>query len=143
MEVQRDYQYVDARGMGIRTKVIPIMKSLNGTEPEFESTEAYLKTILVYSGPKTEPNDPKKTAVDPTNDPKTLVNDPYADPKTDILTLIAESPSITYAEIAVSKNKSPATVKRNLQELKASGVISRSGGKKGGRWIIIKRRKDA
>jgi len=126
MEVLRDYQYVDARGVGIRTKVIPIMKSFNGTEPEFESTEDYLKTILVHSGPKAEPNDPKKTA-----------NNPINDPKTDILTLIAETPSITYSEIAVSINKSPATVKRYLQELKASGVISRSGGKKGGRWVIL------
>lgn len=141
MEVLRDYQYVDARGMGIRTKVIPIMKSFNGTEPEFESTEDYLKTILVFNGPKNEPN---KTADDPINDPKTLANDPKntmsdpsADPKTDILTLIAESPSITYTEIAVSINKSPATVKRYLQVMKENGVISRSGGKKGGKWIIL------
>ena len=48
MEVLRDYQYVDARGMGIRTKVIPIMKSFNNTVPEFEATEDYLKTTLHY-----------------------------------------------------------------------------------------------
>lgn len=137
MEVLRDYQYVDARGMGIRTKVIPIMRSFNGTEPEFESTEDYLKTILVHSGPKAEPNDPRKTDNDPINDPKTLVNEPSYDPKTDILTLVTKSPSITYSEIAVSINKSPATVKRYLKELKASGVISRSGGKKGGIWVIL------
>ncbi|MCB5260733.1 MAG: winged helix-turn-helix domain-containing protein [Candidatus Cloacimonetes bacterium] len=58
------------------------------------------------------------------------------DLKTSILTLITENPSITYAELAISINKSPATVKRYLQELKASGVISRSGGKKGGKWVI-------
>ncbi|MCK9185479.1 MAG: winged helix-turn-helix domain-containing protein [Candidatus Cloacimonetes bacterium] len=52
------------------------------------------------------------------------------------MTLITENPSITYAELAISINKSPATVKRYLQELKASGVISRSGGKKGGKWVI-------
>ncbi len=45
-EVLRDYGYVDARGMGVRTKVIPLMKSRNGVEPIFESTEDYLKTIL-------------------------------------------------------------------------------------------------
>ncbi len=46
VEVLRDYGYVDARGMGVRTKVIPLMKSKNGVEPVFESTEDYLKTIL-------------------------------------------------------------------------------------------------
>lgn len=46
MEILRDYGYVDSRGMGVRTKVIPLMKSINQTVPEFEATEDYLKTIL-------------------------------------------------------------------------------------------------
>ncbi len=35
MEALRDYQYVDARGMGIRNKVIPLMKQFNGIETIF------------------------------------------------------------------------------------------------------------
>ena len=46
-EVLRDYRYVDARGMGIRTKVIPLMKHLNNTEPIFNATEDFLKTVLL------------------------------------------------------------------------------------------------
>lgn len=46
MEVLRDYGYVDFRGMGVRTKIIPLMKQLNHAEPIFEATEDYLKTIL-------------------------------------------------------------------------------------------------
>jgi len=46
MEVLRDYGYVDSRGMGVRTKVIPLMKSINQTEPIFELSEDYLKIIL-------------------------------------------------------------------------------------------------
>lgn len=46
VEILRDYGYVDARGMGIRTKVIPQMREFNGTEPTFEATEDYLKTTL-------------------------------------------------------------------------------------------------
>lgn len=46
MEILRDYGYVDSRGMGIRTKVIPLMRSMNQTDPEFEATEDYLKTVL-------------------------------------------------------------------------------------------------
>jgi ATP-dependent DNA helicase RecG len=46
MEVLRDYGYVDYRGMGIRTKVVPLMKRMNHVEPIFEATEDYVKTIL-------------------------------------------------------------------------------------------------
>lgn len=46
MEVLRDYGYVDFRGMGVRTKIIPLMKKMNGIEPIFEATEDYLKCIL-------------------------------------------------------------------------------------------------
>lgn len=46
MEVLRDYGYVDYRGMGVRTKVVPLTKALTGKEPEFEATEDYLKTTL-------------------------------------------------------------------------------------------------
>ncbi len=48
MEILRDYGYVDFRGMGIRTKVIPLMKKLNEREPVFDATEDYLKTILPH-----------------------------------------------------------------------------------------------
>ena len=46
MEVLRDYGYVDFRGMGIRTKVIPLMKRMNHADPIFEATEDHLKTTL-------------------------------------------------------------------------------------------------
>ncbi len=46
MEILRDYGYVDYRGMGIRTKVIPLMRRINHAEPIFEATEDYVKTVL-------------------------------------------------------------------------------------------------
>ena len=47
MEVLRDYGYMDYRGMGIRTKVIPLMKRMNHADPIFEATEDYVKTTLL------------------------------------------------------------------------------------------------
>jgi len=47
MEVLRDYGYVDYRGMGVRTKIVPLTKALTGKEPEFELTEDYLKTVCI------------------------------------------------------------------------------------------------
>jgi len=46
MEVLRDYGYVDYRGMGVRTKILPLTKALSGKEAEFELTDDHLKTIL-------------------------------------------------------------------------------------------------
>jgi ATP-dependent DNA helicase RecG len=46
MEVLRDYGYVDSRGMGVRTKIIPLMKKFNHCEPVFELTDDYLKITL-------------------------------------------------------------------------------------------------
>lgn len=46
MEIMRDYGYVDFRGMGLRIKVVPLMRSRNGCDPIFEATEDYLKVTL-------------------------------------------------------------------------------------------------
>ncbi|MES0488918.1 MAG: RNA-binding domain-containing protein [Leptospirales bacterium] len=46
MDILRDYEYVDARGMGVRTKVIPMMVKQNEVEPIFNATDDYLLTIL-------------------------------------------------------------------------------------------------
>jgi len=46
MEVLRDYGYVDYRGMGVRTKIVPLTKELTGKDPDFELTEDHLKTVL-------------------------------------------------------------------------------------------------
>lgn len=46
VDVLRDYGYVDARGMGVRNKIIPLLLEHNGTEPEFIATEDYLRLVL-------------------------------------------------------------------------------------------------
>jgi ATP-dependent DNA helicase RecG len=46
MEILRDYGYVDSRGMGVRTKIVPLMRAHSGKEPEFEVTDDFLKTSL-------------------------------------------------------------------------------------------------
>ena len=47
--VLRDYGLVDARGMGVRNKIIPLLRKHNGTEPVFEPTPDYLKTVMFRS----------------------------------------------------------------------------------------------
>lgn len=102
----------------------------------------YYETFLSHNKTLNEPNDPRYDLKTQEIDPRKAHFDPINDLKASMLTLITESPSITYTELAASINKSPTTVKRYLQELKASGIVSRSGGNKGGKWIINNRRKD-
>jgi len=46
INVMRDYGYVEHRGMGIRSKVIPAMRQYNGTEPEFMEGESEFTVVL-------------------------------------------------------------------------------------------------
>lgn len=39
VNVMRDYGYVDARGMGVRNKIVPGMRTHNGTEPDLIAEE--------------------------------------------------------------------------------------------------------
>ena len=46
VEILRDYGYVDARGMGVRTKIIPLLRAQNGVDPIFVATEDYLSVTM-------------------------------------------------------------------------------------------------
>lgn len=50
VDALRDYGYVDARGMGIRNKVIPLVREATGKDPAFEETEDFLKTTVPATG---------------------------------------------------------------------------------------------
>ncbi|WPL18283.1 Divergent AAA domain protein [Thiorhodovibrio winogradskyi] len=46
VEVLRDYGYVDARGMGVRRKIVPLIRQSTGSAPVFEPTEYFLRVTL-------------------------------------------------------------------------------------------------
>lgn len=46
----RDYDYVDARGMGVRSKIVPGMKQHNATEPDLIE-EHHGFTVRLWSAP--------------------------------------------------------------------------------------------
>lgn len=50
VEVLRDYGYVESRGMGVRKKIVPLLREQNGTVPEFLATDDYLKLVM-YRNP--------------------------------------------------------------------------------------------
>lgn len=50
-EVLRDYQYVDARGLGVPRKILRLMRELNGTEPELiEEDDRFVVRLLQGAG---------------------------------------------------------------------------------------------
>ena len=51
VNVMRDYGYVDARGMGVRKKIIPGMRAHNGTEPDLIEDENRF-TVRLWKQPK-------------------------------------------------------------------------------------------
>ena len=50
VEVLRDYGYVDARGMGVRNKIVPLVRQSSGREPRFEATEDHLRLTMWKGG---------------------------------------------------------------------------------------------
>lgn len=46
VEIMRDYGYVDARGMGVRRKIVPLTRNYTGRDANFELTDDYLRVIL-------------------------------------------------------------------------------------------------
>ena len=46
VEVLRDYGLVEARGMGVRRKIVPLTREFAGSDPVFELTDDYLRVTL-------------------------------------------------------------------------------------------------
>ena len=48
VRILRDYGMMDDRGMGMRRKVIPLLREHNGCEPEFEAADDYFRVRLPH-----------------------------------------------------------------------------------------------
>lgn len=144
VEVLRDYGYVDARGMGVRTKVIPALKA-GGVEPVFQAADDYVKTLLR----KTEKHlnkenastnaslEQRKAVLGAQKVQKAGEYAPLTSFQVQLVAGIDENPSISYDALAEKLNKNRTTVMRNIQKLKEMGVLKRIGSKKAGHWEVI------
>jgi len=47
VRIAKDYRFIDDRGLGIRRKVLPILRQLEYPEPLFENTEDYFKVTIL------------------------------------------------------------------------------------------------
>lgn len=49
VDIMRDYGYVDARGMGVRRKIVPLVRAEAGEEARFEATEDFVRVTMPKS----------------------------------------------------------------------------------------------
>ncbi len=137
VEVLRDYGYVDARGMGIRTKVIPLMKAA-GQVPCFEATDDYVKTILGHLKRQIKRQQkPEDASLNVSKRASANRNASLSELQQHIIKFIQANKHISYDEIAVLSAKDKATIRRNIQKLKTTGYLERIGAKKTGYWKIL------
>ena len=134
LEVLRDYGYVDARGMGVRFKVIPLVKQFTGGEPIFEATDDYLKTLIPVG------NAPENNEMPLKNSGETDfrgINAPENIFQRHLLDLIRPNPGITYDILAKETGRDRKTVRRHIGILKQKGLLKRIGPAKGGHWEVV------
>ena len=151
VEVLRDYGYVDARGMGVRTKVLPALKA-GGLEPIFQATDDYVKTTIKrIKGQNDLINLPltgetakkigKKEGEGSISGQAESRNDLIKDllrEHDDLINAIRANPGSGYQALAHKIRVSEATVKRHIQKLKRAGILLRKGSRKTGHWEVVK-----
>ena len=138
VEVLRDYGYVDARGMGVRTKVIPALKA-GGVHSSFEATEDYLKVVVGKASEKVAAaaelmSDKKVRIVGKASGKASGIGGKTSEK---ILSAIRDKADITISELAEVVGVTPRSVERHLQKLQQTGLLTRVGGRKQGQWEVI------
>ena len=117
-------------GSGI-PRIINTVLEAGLREPEFIGGDIDLR-INIYRG-QDKLNDPKG---DP-NDPKDDLNK-LGDSENLVLSMLKDNPTISRKELSIRLNVSDSTIKRILNKLKKTKVISREGSTRNGKWIINK-----
>ena len=138
VEVLRDYGYVDARGMGVRTKVIPALKA-GGAQSHFDATEDYLKVIVGKASVKTAESTTKVSVkrVESVGKASDKATNHVGKTSGKILAAIRDKAEITIPELATIVGVTQRSVERHLQKLQREGFLKRVGGRKHGYWEVV------
>ena len=139
--------YIERWGSGV--KRITDACAYRNVETPIWTTDGYFVTVT-FKRPDYNANVPINAPIDVTKDvPKDdTINDTKDDTKDFIKELsdrqylmmrfITLNDTITIDEMIQKMKVSPITVKRDLADLQAKGIIAREGGRKNGRWVILK-----
>ena len=117
---------IEKDGSGIR-RVISYFENENLLRPDFRNiSDGFMVTIY---GKSTE---------DVGKDVGKDVDKELTGSIIEVYQLLQKRPELTIHEIAKITGYTQRTVERNLSRLKKLNLIKRAGGRKEGRWIIIK-----
>jgi len=132
VEVLRDYGYVDARGMGVRAKVVPALKA-SGSKWRVEATDDFVKTTV---GKASANGGSVPTFLKPEQAEAGKRRESVGKASGKILAICRESPSVTIPELALMLGITERSVQRNMQKLQLLGLLRRVGGRKEGYWEV-------
>ena len=112
--------YLERWGSGVQ-RILEICKEYGVPEPEWKATP-YEVTVTFWRGKNDTKDDTKE----------------LTERQNVILSLIRQDDTITIDEMIQKTGVSPITIKRDIDTLRKSGIISMEGGRKSGHWVILK-----
>lgn len=131
--------YIERWGSGV--KRITDACAYRNVETPTWTTDGYFVTVT-FKRPDYNANGIKDGII---NDTKDCIKDcikELSDRQVDMLCMIAEDCTITSQKIAQKiaqkGSVSQRTIMYDLADLQAKGIIAREGGRKNGRWVILK-----
>ena len=95
--------------------------------PEFVKETLSVEQIGVKGGVK-EPNVTKDVTKDVTKE--------LTERQSVILEMITEDSFVTIPEMSLKTGVATRTIKRDIENLQSSGILTRKGGRKDGEWIV-------
>lgn len=119
--------YLEGWGTGVR-RMIDLCREQNVPEPEYHS-DGHLVKVVFRKG-ISEKNVVKDVTKDVTKE--------LSDRQRVILNSISEDPFVTTMEMSQKIGVAIRTILRDIDILHEMGILSREGGRKNGKWIILK-----
>ena len=127
--------YIERWGSGV--KRITDACAYRNVETPTWTTDGYFVTVTFKRPDHNASGIKDDTINDTKNDTKDCIKE-LSDRQYLMLRFITLDDTITIDEMIQKMKVSPITVKRDLADLQAKGIIAREGGRKNGRWVIQK-----
>ena len=131
--------YIERWGSGVR-RITDACAYRNVETPTW-TTDGYFVTVT-FKRPDYNANVPKDDTINGTKDCIKDCTKELSDRQVDILHIIEENCTITSQmiaqKIAQKGSVSQRTIMYDLADLQSKGILAREGGRKNGRWVILK-----
>jgi len=140
--VESKNEPVEPENEPVETENEPVESKNEPVEPENEPVESKNEPVEPENEPvetENEPVESKNEPVEPENEPVETENEPVllSDSEKTILHILACYPNMTREELAKKASLSLATVKRSILSLREKGILTRIGGDRHGKWMVL------